>query len=104
MLAARRPLHSVHEIGIQRGDVLIAQQRIRGIRHRWIERDAFIVNTVAHGAIEVIERELTDSGFGMRRYIRAVDRTDGRINGETPANGLPPGAVWQAVQSAATAR
>ena len=61
-----------------------------------------------HGTIEVIEREFSDAGFGVRRDVRAVNRAQGRINGQAarkrPAAGrrVAGGAISRHGQIAAT--
>src|SRR5258708_40180533 len=79
MLRARYRFYTVHEVGVESGNVLITHERIRWIRHGRIQGHALIVDPMADGTIEVVESEFSDPGFDVGRDVRAVNRAHGRI-------------------------
>ncbi len=63
----------MHEIGVKRLHILIADDRVRGIRHGGIEGIAIFRHAMTHRFLEVVVAVLTNTGRAIGSDVGGVD-------------------------------
>ena len=65
---------------------------------------AVLGDALMQRAHEIVVTPGADAGLLVRRDVGRIDRTERQMEREAAGEGLPPGMLWHAAQSAARTR
>ena len=77
-----------HQVGVQRGQLVIRHAREGGVREGGVEHAPVVRHALAHGALEGAEGPAADAGGGVGREVGGVDGAKRRLQRSAPGVGL----------------
>ena len=82
LVRRRVRLHAMHEIGVQRLHVRLAQARVRRIRHGRIHGIAMFRHAGAHQLVEIGKAPVADAGLFIGRDVGGIHLADRRFHAQ----------------------
>ncbi|MNT03104.1 hypothetical protein D3C72_1376240 [compost metagenome] len=81
-------LHCAHEVGIQRLDLGVAGDHVRGVGHCRIQRLAVMADATPHRALEIRIVVRADAGIRVRGDVGRIQRAHRRLHAKPTGEGL----------------
>ncbi|KKO64551.1 hypothetical protein VM94_01928 [Janthinobacterium sp. KBS0711] len=88
LVRRRIRLHAMHEIGVQRLHVRLAQARVRRVRHGRIHGVAVLGHAGAHQLVEIGKAPVADAGLFIGRDIGGIHLADRRFHAQAAGERL----------------